>query len=88
MINERCESKCASMAHGSVTTSTITPHTAVAASPKVQQMQSERASTTGVQVTPETAGYRATGVDGITAPPKVRAMLDEQRQIVENAPLK
>jgi hypothetical protein len=87
-INERCESKCTSMTHGSVTTTTITPQTAVAGSPKVQQMQSERASTSAVQVTPETAVYRATGPDGVTASPKVRATLDDRKPTVEIAPLK
>jgi hypothetical protein len=76
------------MTRGSATTTTITPQTAVAASPKVQQMRSESASTPGAQVAPETAVYRATGPDGVTASPKVRAMLDEHKQTVEIAPLK
>jgi hypothetical protein len=36
----------------------------------------------------ETAGYRPTGSDGITASPKVRAQLDERPQSVQIAPLK
>jgi hypothetical protein len=41
-----------------------------------------------MQVNTETAGYRPTGTDGITASPKVRQMLDERRQVIEIAPLK
>jgi hypothetical protein len=41
-----------------------------------------------MQQTPLTAGYQPTGADGISASPKVRAMLDEHRQAVEIAPLK
>jgi hypothetical protein len=86
MLDERCKSKCAAPAQ--VTMTTTKQHTTVAASPKVQQMRSERPRATVIQVSPETAGYRPTGADGITASPKVRAMLDERRQTVEIAPLK
>lgn len=85
MLNERCNSRCAAPAQ--VTMTMTTRQTDVAASPKVQQMHAERASAPVVQAT-ETAGYRATGADGISASPKVRAMLDERRQTVEIAPLK
>jgi len=50
-------------------------------------MRNERASSAGA-VTLETAGYRPTASDGIAASPKVRAMLDGQRQAVQIAPLK
>ena len=67
---------------------TTTRQTDIAASPKVQQMRSERAPASVVTVSTEIAGYRQTGSDGITASPKVRAALDERRQTVEIAPLK
>jgi hypothetical protein len=51
-------------------------------------MQRNRAPATVAVVTTETAGYRPTGSDGITASPKLRAQLDERRQAVELAPLK
>lgn len=86
MLDERCKSKCAATAQ--ITVDTITPQALIAGSPKVQQMRSERPRATVIQVSPETAGYRPTGSDGITASPKVRAMLDERRQTVEIAPLK
>ena len=86
MIDERCNSMCAAPSHGTVT-ATTTPHTAFAASPKVQQMRNEKAIA-AVQSAPETAGYRATGTDGVTASPKTRAMLDERRSTAEIAPLK
>lgn len=86
MLDERCKSRCT--APTAVTATTITCQTDVAASPKVQQMRKERVSATLPQLGAETAGYKATGSDGITASPKVRAMLDEHRQTVEIAPLK
>src|SRR5258708_2175279 len=86
MLDERCNSRCADRTQASATSAT--PHTAVAASPKVQQMRGERTMAPVAQVTIETAGYSPTGVDGITASPKVRAQLDERRQAVEIAPLK
>ena len=85
MLNER---KARAAATQQVTINQIVPQTTIAASPKVQQMLKERAPATVPQVGPETAGYRATGSDGITASPKVRAMLDEHKQTVEIAPLK
>lgn len=86
MLNEQCRSKCAAPDHATV--SRITPQTAFAASPKVQQMNSQKAPATALQAASETAGYQPTGSDGITASPKVRAMLNEQRQAVQIAPLK
>lgn len=86
MLNERCKSQCAAPAQAIA--STIKSSALVAASPKVQQMRSERPSATVIQAAPETAGYRPTGWDGVTASPKVRAMLDEHSRAVEVAPLK
>src|SRR5712671_396352 len=78
MLDERKARCCA--AQTQVTTyRTTTRQTEIAASPKVQQMRSERIGAP-VVVSTETAGYRPTGDDGITASPKVRAMLDERRQ--------
>jgi len=86
MLDER-EARC--MASGQVTTYRITTRqTDIAASPRVQQMRNDRTPAPAVQVAAETAAYRPTGSDGITASPKVRAMLDERRQTVEIAPLK
>ena len=72
----------------SMTQSTITPQALLAGSPKAQQMRAEKPQMNTVQVSSEVAGYRPTGSDGITASPKVRARLDEQRQNVEIAPMK
>jgi len=81
-LNERCASKCAP---ASQTASTITrPHTAIAASPKTQQMRSESAPASVASSQP--AGSVA--ADGIAASPKVRAQLDEHRQTIEIAPSK
>jgi hypothetical protein len=85
VLNER---KARAAAPQQVTINQIAPETTVAASPKVQQMLNERTRAAVPQVGPETASYRATGSDGITASPKVRAMLDEHRQTIEFAPLK
>lgn len=85
MLNER---KARATAPQEVTINRIVPQTTVAASPKVQQMLKERAPATVPEVGPETAGYRPTGSDGITASPKLRAMLDEREQTVQIAPLK
>lgn len=85
-LDERCKSHCAAQSH-MTTTQTVTHQTDVAASPKVQQMRTERVASATVQ-SMETPGYRPTGSDGITASPKVRAQLDEHRQTVEIAPLK
>ena len=85
MLNER---KARATAPQEVTINRIVPQTTVAASPKVQQMLKERAPGTVPEVGPETAGYRPTGSDGITASPKLRAMLDEREQTVQIAPLK
>jgi hypothetical protein len=68
--------------------STITSQAVLAGSPKAQQMRSEKAQVNTVKDSTEVAGYKPTGSDGITASPKVRTMLDEQRQTVEIAPLK
>lgn len=85
MLNER---KARAAAPQQVTINQIAPQATVAASPKVQQMLNERERAAVPQVGSETASYRATGSDGITASPKVRAMLDEHRQTIEFAPLK
>jgi len=71
--------------------STTIPQAQLAGSPKEQQMRGERAyanAVTAASAGHETAGYRPTGSDGITASPKVRSQLDERRQSVEIAPLK
>jgi hypothetical protein len=86
MLDERCRSKCAPPDHTMV--STVKPQTSFAASPKAQQMNSKGAPATVIQVASETAGYQPTGSDGITASPKVRAMLNERSQAVQIAPLK
>jgi|ERR1044071_8456492 hypothetical protein len=86
MIEDRCKSQC--VAPTQVTTFTITRQTEVAASPRVQQMRTERAAAQTGALTTETAGYRATGSDGITASPRLRSQLDERRQVIEIAPLK
>jgi hypothetical protein len=83
-LEERCLSKCTAPAQ--VTAGTITPQALVAGSPKAQQMRSN--PTTVVQIAPETAWYQTTGSDGISASPKVRAMLNERSQAVQLAPLK
>lgn len=85
MLNER---KARAAVPEQVTIDLIVPQATIAASPKVQQMRNERMPAPVLQVGPETASYRATGSDGITASPKVRAMLDERKQTVEIAPLK
>ncbi len=88
MLNER---RARGMAPQQVTIHQTAPQTTIAASPKVQQMRAEQKRLAATpRVAPETAGYsyRATGADGITASPKVRAMLDERKQAVEIAPLK
>jgi hypothetical protein len=88
-FDERCKSLCAAQTQGSV--STTIPQALLAGSPKEQQLRSERAYANAVTTSSagyETAGYRPTGSDGITASPKVRAQLDERRQSVEIAPLK
>jgi hypothetical protein len=79
-LNERCATKCAP---ASQTASTITPNTAVAASPKTLQMRNEN---TASGVASQTAG--SVTADGIAASPKVRAMLNERAQTVEIAPSK
>jgi malonyl CoA-acyl carrier protein transacylase len=84
MLNER---KAREAAPQQVTINQIVPQAAIAASPKVQQLRNERPAPV-LQANRATATYRATGSDGITASPKVRAMLDEHRQTVEIAPLK
>ena len=61
----------------------------VAASPKVQQMRKEQVARAYSQPAPvETAGYKPTDSDGITASPKLRSMLIEHPQTIEIAPLK
>ena len=85
-LDERCLSQCTAPAHPTV--STITPQTAWPASPKVRQMNHQNTPAAVIQVAPETAGYQATGSDGITASPKLRAMLNERSQEVQIAPLK
>src|SRR6266436_6170182 len=67
MLNER---KASGMAPQQVTINRIVPQTTIAASPKVQQMRNERTPAPVLQVGPETAGYKATGSDGVTASPK------------------
>ena len=84
-LDEQCNNRCTPQQV--TTTQTVIRHSDVAASPKVQQMRAERVVAPVVQ-TMETASYRPTGADGITASPKVRAQLDERRQTVEIAPLK
>ena len=86
MLDERNANCCATQQK--VVTTTITSQATLAGSPKVQQMRRERPMTTAGLEGSEVAGYKATGSDGITASPKVRAMLDERRQTVEIAPLK
>ena len=85
MLDERCKSRCAAPAQMAVTTTTH--HTDIAASPRVQEMRHERMPGP-VLLSSETVSYRATGSDGITASPRLRAQLDEHRQAVEIAPLK
>src|SRR5689334_21807788 len=63
MLNERCASGCVAPAHVAVTTTTR--QTDVAASPKVQQMRNEKVLASTAAVSTETAGYSATGWDGI-----------------------
>ena len=60
----------------------------VAVSPKDQEFRKEQMTRVAAPLWVGTAGYKATGADGITASPKARAMLDERRQSVEIAPLK
>src|SRR5437879_1690232 len=70
MLNER---KARSMSPQEVTIHQAAPQTTIAASPKVQQMKDEQKRLTATTpAAQETAGYRATGADGITASPKVR----------------
>ena len=85
LLNER---KASDAAPQQVTINLITSQATIAGSPKVQQMRTQRAPATVLQAGPETASYKATGTDGITASPKVRAMLDERKQTFEIAPLK
>ena len=85
MLNER---KAREAAPQQVTINLITSQATIAGSPKVQQMRNERMPAPVLQTGRETAGYRPTGPDGITASPKVRQMLDEHPQTVEVAPLK
>jgi hypothetical protein len=80
-LNERCATKCAP---ASQTASIITPNTAVAASPKTQQMRTESAPASVASSQP--AGSAA--ADGIAASPKARAWLNERSQTVEIAPSK
>ena len=87
MLDERCMSRCVTPAAPIVNTTAV-PQTYVAGTPKVQQMQRDRTPATMAVVSTETAGYRPTGSDGITASPKLRAQLDERRQVIELAPLK
>jgi hypothetical protein len=80
------------MASGQVAASPIgqsTYQVTVAASPKVQQMRKEQTAPASTSAsTPQIAGYRATGSDGITASPKLRQQLDDRTQTVELAPVK
>ena len=85
MLNKR---KASAVAPQEVTINQSVPQATIAASPKVQQMRNERMPAPVLPVSPETTSYRATGSDGITASPKVRAKLDERKQTVEIAPLK
>lgn len=68
--------------------STIISQAMLAGSPKARQMRSEIPQLNTVKESTEVVRYKPTGSDGITASPKVRAMLNEQRQTVEIAPLK
>jgi hypothetical protein len=86
LLDERCKSQCAAPAQATV--STTIRQTEFAASPKVQQTRNERAYASTPVITTETAGYRPTAADGITASPKVRAQLDEHRESVQVAPVK
>src|SRR5436309_1830333 len=58
MLDERCKSRCAAPAH--ITVTTTVRQTDIAASPRVQQMRSERSPAVAVQST-ETASYSPTG---------------------------
>lgn len=78
-LDERCNSHCA--APGETAAATTTRQTDFAASPKVQQMRTERAAAAAPEARP-------TGSDGIAASPRVRAQLNERPQSVEIAPLK
>ena len=73
-----------------VLVATTTPDGKLAASPSVQARMHRGFTeiTPAVQETTETAGYRPTGSDGITASPKARAMLGERQQTVELAPMR
>src|SRR5262249_19255906 len=86
MLEERCKSQCAASAQ--VASTVTTPHTLVAASPKIQQIRSERAGANVMETPSQTAGYQPTGADGISASPKLRAVLEERRQPAEITPLK
>jgi len=86
MLDEQYKSRSAAPAQPPVTTTRSRAE--IAASPKIQQMRSERPSAPVIVVSTETAGYRPTGPDGITASPKVRSQLDERRSVIEIAPLK
>src|SRR6266404_5507850 len=83
MLQERKARTSAPVVSSQVTTHQDASSANVAASPKVQQMRHEMVIATTPRSTVNFAGYRATGDDGITASPKVRAMLNERRQSVE-----
>jgi hypothetical protein len=83
MLNEECLRKCAPPSSVTVTTT----DTAFGVSPKVQQARNDRVPAPATASNIETAGYKHTGSDGITASPKVRQSFNE-RPIVEIAPLK
>src|SRR6266404_3394038 len=80
MLQERKARTSAPVVSSQVITHQDASSANLAASPKVQQMRHEKVIAATPRSTAKFAGYRATGDDGITASPKVRAMLDERRQ--------
>jgi len=86
VLDERCKSRCAPSAQ--VTSSTIVLQTEIAASPKAQQMRNEWAQTPAGSAMLDMGDFNASVSDGVAASPKVRAQLDERRQVIEVAPLK
>jgi hypothetical protein len=87
MLDERCRNKCAPADQAGVR-NTVTPQTAVAASPKAQATLNAQHTAPTQSTGSSYAGYRPVGDDGIAASPKLRSMLDDRRQTVEVAPLK
>ena len=86
MLNDEKARCCGPAAH--VTQVQVETRPAFGVSPKVQQTLRDRAPAPAPVIAPVTAAYKATGADGITASPKVRAVLNERPHNVEIAPLK